>query len=150
VNQHRSRQSFAVAAIVAGTLLVSACGSSSSATGSAATSPAASSAESALSSEPSPEQNATTLDTTLAEYSVSVKGASHLKPGTYTFHVSNTGDDGHNLTVEGPGVEEKATPTFPGGETRDLTVTLQSGKYELYCSVPGHKQAGMETDIEVS
>ena len=31
----------------------------------------------------------------------------------------------------------------------DLTVTLQDGTYELYCSVPGHKQAGMDTSITV-
>ena len=31
-----------------------------------------------------------------------------------------------------------------------MAVTLKPGKYHLYCTVPGHEQAGMKVDITVS
>jgi plastocyanin len=93
--------------------------------------------------------NGTPVDVTLKDYSISVGGGGSLSPGTYTFHVTNDGPSAHNLTVDGPGVEDQATPTFGSG-SKDLTVTLKSGSYELYCSVPGHKQLGMETHLTVS
>jgi plastocyanin len=91
----------------------------------------------------------TPVNVTLKDYSVTVGRSASLTPGTYTFHVTNEGPSAHNLTVDGPDVEDEATPTFGSG-SKDLTVTLKSGSYELYCSVPGHKQAGMETHITVS
>jgi len=42
-----------------------------------------------------------------------------------------------------------ATPTFVGG-SRKLTLTLKPGTYTFYCSVPGHRQAGMEGTLRVS
>ena len=90
----------------------------------------------------------TPVNVTLKDFSVTVDQSGNLRPGTYTFHVTNEGPSAHNLTVDGPDVEDEATPTFGSG-SKDLTVTLKSGSYELYCSVPGHKQAGMETHITV-
>jgi plastocyanin len=90
----------------------------------------------------------TPVDVTLADFSIDVAGGTKLAPGTYTFNVTNIGPTGHNLTVEGPGVDDQATPTFTSG-TQQLTVTLGNGSYELYCSVPGHKEAGMDLDVTV-
>jgi plastocyanin len=70
--------------------------------------------------------------------------------GTYTFTVHNTGQFPHNLTVDGPGVQDKASPTMGGGGTGTVTVTLQKGSYELYCSVDGHKGQGMDMHIQVT
>jgi uncharacterized cupredoxin-like copper-binding protein len=42
-----------------------------------------------------------------------------------------------------------ATPTFAGG-SKTLTLKLRPGKYTFYCSVPGHRQAGMEGTLNVS
>ena len=88
------------------------------------------------------------VDVTLKDFSITVAGGTSLAPGTYTFHVTNQGPSAHNLTVNGPGVANEATPTFPSGTT-NLTVTLKDGTYELYCSVPSHKQAGVDTHITV-
>jgi plastocyanin len=41
------------------------------------------------------------------------------------------------------------TPIFQGG-SKSFTVTLTSGKYTYYCSVPGHRQAGMQRTLTVS
>jgi uncharacterized cupredoxin-like copper-binding protein len=42
-----------------------------------------------------------------------------------------------------------ATPTFTGG-SRTLTIKLKPGTYTFYCSVPGHRQAGMEGTLKIS
>ena len=42
-----------------------------------------------------------------------------------------------------------ATPTFTGG-TKAVTLKLKPGKYTFYCSVPGHRQAGMEGTLTVN
>jgi plastocyanin len=90
----------------------------------------------------------TPVDVTLKDFSINV-GTTSFTPGKYTFHVSNQGPSSHNLTINGPGVDSQGTPTFASGGSQDLTVTLQQGIYELFCSVPGHKQAGMDTSITV-
>jgi uncharacterized cupredoxin-like copper-binding protein len=90
-----------------------------------------------------------TVDVTLKDFSITLTGGDSLSPGTYTFSVVNDGPSAHNLTIEGPGVDKQATPTFGSGETKPLTVTLKSGTYDFYCSVPGHKQAGMSVDVTV-
>ncbi len=71
-------------------------------------------------------------------------------PGSYVFDLKNDGKTAHNLTIKGPGVANAATPTIAAGKTAKVQVALQSGTYELYCSVPGHKEAGMDTKIAVS
>ena len=73
-----------------------------------------------------------------------------LSAGTYTFKVSNKGKFAHNLTVDGAGVQDKATPTIALGSTGDLTVTLQKGSYEFYCSVDSHKDMGMDVTVQVT
>jgi len=92
--------------------------------------------------------NGTPVDVTLADFSIDIAGGTNLEPGTYTFNVTNNGPSAHNLKIEGPGLDEPATPTFTSG-TQSLTVTLKSGSYEFFCSVPGHKEAGMDVDVTV-
>jgi uncharacterized cupredoxin-like copper-binding protein len=70
--------------------------------------------------------------------------------GSYDFEVENKGGVEHDLVVKGPGVNDEKTPLIKAGKTASLTVALKSGTYELYCSVPGHKQAGMDLKIKVS
>ena len=90
-----------------------------------------------------------TIAVTEKDFSITVAGGDHIaKAGTYTFVVTNKGPSSHNLTVSGPGVTAQATPTAGPG-TQNLTVTLQNGKYDLYCSVPGHKALGMNAEITV-
>jgi uncharacterized cupredoxin-like copper-binding protein len=73
-----------------------------------------------------------------------------LTAGTYTFNVTNKGKFAHNLTVDGAGVQDKATPTLAPGSTGDVTVSLQKGSYEFYCSVDGHKEMGMDVTVQVT
>ena len=73
-----------------------------------------------------------------------------LAAGTYTFRLENRGKVEHNRVVSGPGVDDTATEIIDGGERSDVTVALVPGKYHVYCSVPGHEDAGMETEITVN
>jgi uncharacterized cupredoxin-like copper-binding protein len=99
-------------------------------------------------SSSAPASSGKKIDVTLKDFSITVAGGSSVPAGTYTFVVTNQGPSDHNLTVNGPGVSNQATPTFGKG-TKDLTVTLKSGTYDLYCSVPGHKALGMDTKLTV-
>jgi plastocyanin len=40
------------------------------------------------------------------------------------------------------------TPTFQGG-TKTVTVNLKAGTYTFFCSVPGHRAAGMQGTLTV-
>jgi uncharacterized cupredoxin-like copper-binding protein len=77
------------------------------------------------------------------------KTAHELIQGQYTFHVVNKGKIPHNLTVDGPEVDDAATKNLGPGESADLTVKLVTGRYELYCSIPGHKQQGMVAQLAI-
>jgi uncharacterized cupredoxin-like copper-binding protein len=57
----------------------------------------------------------------------------------------------HNFTLQ-EGTNGKvlgATPTFQGG-TKTLTLNLKPGTYTYYCTVPGHRMAGMVGTLTVS
>lgn len=71
-----------------------------------------------------------------------------FQPGQYTFTAKNTGSHDHALEIEGPGGEDRSKTVEPGRSTT-LTVRLESGSYEVYCPVDGHKDRGMKTDITV-
>jgi uncharacterized cupredoxin-like copper-binding protein len=83
------------------------------------------------------------------EFSIALSRPS-FTAGTYTFTVNNVGTFPHNLTVKGPGVDTKATSALQAGSSGQLTVTLQKGSYELWCSVDSHKDKGMDITIQVS
>jgi plastocyanin len=86
---------------------------------------------------------------TETEYSISLPSAT-LTPGTYTFAVDNSGTASHDLVIKGPGVDSAKTSQLKRGDKGEVTVTLQPGKYDLWCSVGNHKARGMQTTITVS
>ena len=86
---------------------------------------------------------------TESEFSITLP-SNTMKVGSYTFTVNNKGQFAHNLTIDGPGVEDKATPTLSPGSSGDVTVNLQKGTYEFYCSVDSHKDKGMDDKVQVS
>ena len=95
------------------------------------------------------QASGTPINVSLKNYSITVASTGSLAPGVYTFHVTNKGPLSHDLTVNGPGVSNMGTPIFSPGGSELLTVTLTNGTYDLYCSVPGHKQLGMNTTLTV-
>lgn len=73
----------------------------------------------------------------------------NAKAGSVTVTLANSSPLEHNLTIAQGGTVLGATPTFTGG-AKSVTVKLKPGKYVFYCSVPGHRQAGMEGTLTVS
>lgn len=59
----------------------------------------------------------------------------------------NDGATFHDLRIEGvEGFELRAHP----GDVDSGTVRLEPGRYLLYCSIPGHREAGMVGELTVS
>ncbi len=71
------------------------------------------------------------------------------KAGKVTITMANPSRLPHGVAVEGNGVDKDGQVVQNGG-TSTVTVTLKPGKYEFYCPVPGHRQAGMEGTLTVS
>ncbi|HET7661346.1 MAG TPA: plastocyanin/azurin family copper-binding protein [Oryzihumus sp.] len=82
------------------------------------------------------------------EFSISLAPAP-VHAGTYTFTVRNAGTFPHNLNIQGPGVAQQSSATVSPGQSAALTVTLQKGSYELWCSVDSHKERGMDVTLKV-
>ena len=74
---------------------------------------------------------------------------SSISAGRVSFEVGNDGKIPHDFVIEGNGVKEQ-TPTLDAGQSKTLTVDLEAGTYDVYCSIPGHKQAGMDLKLTVS
>ena len=73
-----------------------------------------------------------------------------FSPGKYTFIAENKSKITHALQITGPGLKNAATPDIAPGKSLDLKVTLKSGKYDIFCPVPGHKMLGMNVNVVVS
>ncbi|HTA97255.1 MAG TPA: plastocyanin/azurin family copper-binding protein [Solirubrobacteraceae bacterium] len=71
------------------------------------------------------------------------------KAGKVSIDFTNMAPEGHNVTVESAAGEKVgATPTFQGG-SKTLSLNLKPGTYKFFCSVPGHRMAGMEGTLTV-
>jgi len=86
-----------------------------------------------------------TVQVTETEFKIALAGYK-AKAGKFTFVVKNAGKIPHDLAIKGG----PKTPLIQPGSTAKLTVTLKPGKYHLYCTVPGHEQAGMKVDITLT
>jgi plastocyanin len=148
---------FLAAAVLAAGL--GGCGSSSSSTSSSATESTTAPTTSTSTSAPASSTAATPAPTGAAQvvrleanpggalsYNTTTLTA---KPGRVTIVFTNMAPLQHNVNVESAaGKVLGATPTFSGA-TKSLTVNLTAGTYTFFCSVPGHRQAGMQGTLTV-
>ncbi len=63
-----------------------------------------------------------------------------------TISLTDVGTIEHDLTIDEAGLKIVVKP----GETKTGTFNLEAGTYTFYCSVPGHREAGMEGSLTVS
>ncbi len=147
----RSISKVSAATLLVGLLALAGCGSSSSSSSSTAApattaatptttaaGPATSGAAQTLALAANPEgqlkYNTTSLTT---------------KAGAVSIDFANASPVGHNVTIESSSKAVLgATPTFQGG-AKSLKLNLKPGTYKFFCSVPGHRMAGMEGTLIV-
>jgi plastocyanin len=144
-----SRRLAVLCLLVATSLFVSACGSGggNSNTGS----------QSAATSTPTPAATSTPATGSGSTVSLQPKGDQLLfdtdtltaKAGKVTVDFTNNSAISHNVTlVNSANKTLGETPTFDGG-TKSFNATLKAGTYTYYCSVPGHREAGMQGTLTV-
>lgn len=68
--------------------------------------------------------------------------------GKVTIVLKNRSILSHNVAIKGNGINIKGRVVGRGG-TSTVTAKLRPGKYEFYCSVPGHAQAGMKGTLTI-
>jgi uncharacterized cupredoxin-like copper-binding protein len=71
------------------------------------------------------------------------------KAGKVTIDMSNMSPVEHDVAIAQGTKVLGQTPVFTGG-SKSVTVNLKPGTYTFYCTVPGHRQAGMEGTLTVS
>ncbi len=71
------------------------------------------------------------------------------KAGKLTIDFSNASPVEHDVAIAQGSTVAGQTPVFTGG-SKTVTVTLKPGSYSFYCTVPGHRAAGMEGTLTVS
>jgi len=70
------------------------------------------------------------------------------KAGPVNLEMDNAASVEHNIAVKGGAIDKKGPVVGKGGASK-LSVTLKAGKYEFYCSVPGHEAGGMKGELTV-
>ena len=55
----------------------------------------------------------------------------------------------HDVNIEANGKDVAGSDLVADGESATVSAKLQSGEYTYYCSVPGHREAGMEGTLSV-
>jgi plastocyanin len=146
---------FSLLALAAATMALAGCGSSKE-TSSSASTPAVSTP--ATTSASTPTSSTTSAAPASGSLSLAANPEGQLKYNTSTLTANagkvsidftNMSPLEHNVTIESAShAVVGATPTFKG-EAKTLSVTLKPGTYKFYCSVPGHRMAGMEGTLVV-
>jgi plastocyanin len=72
------------------------------------------------------------------------------KAGNVTINFNNPQPVGHDVDVETEGGEEVGKTEIITEGSESVTLKgLEPGKYTFFCSVPGHREAGMEGTLTV-
>lgn len=87
-----------------------------------------------------------TLDVSAAEFAFTPGGLRAPADAAVAVRFSNAGTIQHDFTIDEANLKVVVAP----GETGTGTFALAAGTYTFYCSVPGHREAGMEGTLTVS
>ena len=75
-------------------------------------------------------------------------GSAQASAGQVEIDSMNKSSIDHDISVEGNGVNENGEVVKNGGVSK-VNVDLKPGSYTFYCSVPGHREGGMEGKLTV-
>jgi plastocyanin len=70
------------------------------------------------------------------------------RAGQVTLVMHNPSSIPHNISIDGRGVHQEGKTVGKGGSS-SVQAELRPGKYDFFCSVPGHRQGGMEGTLTV-
>ena len=70
------------------------------------------------------------------------------QPASWTIDSPNESSVDHNIALEGNGVNEQGQVVKNGGVSK-IQVDVDAGEYTFFCSVPGHREGGMEGTLTV-
>lgn len=71
------------------------------------------------------------------------------KAGKTTVDFTNPQPISHDVAIEDAGGKEVGATEVIGEGNDSTVVELKPGDYKFFCSVPGHREAGMEGDLTV-
>ena len=71
------------------------------------------------------------------------------KAGQVTIDFDNPSSTDHDVTIEDQGGTEVAATDIIADDTATANANLESGSYTFFCSVDGHREAGMEGPLNV-
>lgn len=71
------------------------------------------------------------------------------KPGKVTIDFTNPSTLEHDVAIEGSGGEEIAKSDLIAKSKTSVSAELAPGTYTFFCTVPGHREAGMEGTLTV-
>ena len=76
-----------------------------------------------------------------------------VKAGRVLIQLQNRGEDDHDLRLQRvttrPDAPVARWAETPPGQLTELTVRVRRGRYRLWCSLPGHEEAGMRATLRV-
>ncbi len=76
--------------------------------------------------------------------------SAEAQAGKLTIVFNNPQSISHDIAIEDAGGETIAQTDVIGEGATSTVAELKPGKYTFYCSVPGHREAGMEGALTVS
>ena len=75
-------------------------------------------------------------------------GSAEAPAGQLEIDSQNESSVDHDIAIEGNGVSEKGEVVKDGGVSK-ISADLKAGEYTFFCSVPGHREGGMEGKLTV-
>ncbi|WP_370325941.1 hypothetical protein [Euzebya sp.] len=91
---------------------------------------------------------ADTIDVGLTDFAIATS-AVRLVEGTVTLDVTNAGATAHDLRIAGATTDVRTSVLQPGDITTITVETSGEDTLTLWCTLPGHRQQGMETTMSV-
>ena len=71
------------------------------------------------------------------------------KAGSVTIDFTNNESISHDVAIESPSGDTVGQTDLVASGTANTTVDLQPGTYTFFCTVPGHREAGMVGPLTV-
>ncbi|HYC62486.1 MAG TPA: hypothetical protein VEK79_23240 [Thermoanaerobaculia bacterium] len=153
----KQRIAFALLLTLLATFFVAACRSENAATDTAANATATAPDTASATHPGSPGGTAlvpdvaagTTVLVVLEDNSLALPGQP-IPPGPAVITIENRGTTGHNLFIDGEGINRAADDMVAAGASGTLDVVFKPGTYTFYCPVLDHRTKGESATVTIT